>query len=50
MMLQYLLPSGETVSLLLDDELAGLTIDKLYELRANGIDAAETLREHGIGE
>lgn len=48
MVLRYLLPSGQTVDILHDDELAKLATDKLIELRANGIDAVETLREYGI--
>lgn len=50
-MLRFLLPeSRETVNVLLDDELAGLTIDKLYELRANGIEGAEVIRDQGLAE
>lgn len=46
--LRYLLPSGKTLDILHDEELAKLANDKLIELRSNGIEAVETLREYGI--
>jgi hypothetical protein len=42
-MLRFLLPSDQTVDLLLDEEMARLTTNKLNELRSNGIVDAQTI-------
>ena len=49
-MLRYLLPSGETVDILHDDELAKLATDKLIQRRSNGMGDAETMRDFGLND
>jgi hypothetical protein len=42
---QYVLPSGELLSVLHDDELAGITTDTLTRLRSEAIASAEIMRD-----